>query len=81
MPIYEYECSKCGHSFDSLEHFDSPTRKKCPVCGRTAHRVMPTGVGFVFKGSGFYATDYAAKSASDEKKEKPEQKKSEPEKD
>jgi putative FmdB family regulatory protein len=69
MPIYEYECSKCGHRFQKIESFDSATRKKCPVCGLSAHRIMPTGVGFVFKGSGFYATDYAAKKIRSEDKE------------
>lgn len=69
MPIYEYECGKCGHRFEKIESFDSSTRKKCPVCGLSAHRIMPTGVGFVFKGSGFYATDYAAKKTKSEDKE------------
>jgi putative FmdB family regulatory protein len=70
MPIYEYECSKCGHRFEEIEHFDSPTRRKCPKCGLTAHRMMPTGVGLVFKGSGFYTTDYARKSAEKKESEK-----------
>jgi putative FmdB family regulatory protein len=61
MPIYEYECGKCGHKFDRIEPFDSQSRRKCPVCGGKAERVFPSGVGFVFKGSGFYATDYAKK--------------------
>ena len=70
MPIYEYECTSCGRRFEEIEHFDSPTRRKCPVCGHTAHRMMPTGVGLVFKGSGFYATDYAGKKSKSEEKEK-----------
>jgi putative FmdB family regulatory protein len=70
MPIYEYECTRCGHRFEKIEHFDSPTRKKCPVCGFAAHRILPTGVGFVFKGSGFYATDYKANKTEGKEKEK-----------
>ncbi|MFQ5905138.1 MAG: FmdB family zinc ribbon protein [bacterium] len=61
MPIYEYECRKCGHRFDRIEGFDSSPRKKCPECAGRAERVLPSGVGFQFKGSGFYATDYAKK--------------------
>jgi len=70
MPIYEYECAKCGHRFEEIERFDSPTRRKCPVCGHAANRMMSTGVGLVFKGSGFYATDYAAKKNQGDEKEK-----------
>lgn len=76
MPIYEYECSKCGHVFEKMENFDSSRRKKCPICGRVAERIMPTGVGFIFKGSGFYATDYAGKKRKEEPKEAREEKKS-----
>lgn len=61
MPIYEYECKKCGHRFEKIEHFNSRQRKVCPVCKGRADRVLPSGVGFIFKGSGFYATDYAKK--------------------
>ena len=63
MPIYEYECRKCGHRFEKIEHIDSSRRKVCPACKGRADRVLPSGVGFVFKGSGFYATDYAKKKS------------------
>ncbi|TET82140.1 zinc ribbon domain-containing protein [candidate division TA06 bacterium] len=61
MPIYEYECKKCGHRFEKIERTNSSERKVCPVCKGKAKRVLPSGVAFVFKGSGFYATDYAKK--------------------
>lgn len=66
MPIYEYECRKCGRRFEKIERFDSSPRKKCPVCAGRADRLLPSGISFQFKGSGFYATDYAKK---DEKRE------------
>lgn len=81
MPIYEYECSKCGHRFEKIEHIDSSPRKVCPVCKGRAKRVLPSGVGLIFKGSGFYATDYAKKkpkpdseSAGGKKEKEPEAK-------
>jgi putative FmdB family regulatory protein len=61
MPIYEYECRKCGHKFERMEHFNSSPKKTCPECKGKAERVFSTGIGFIFKGSGFYATDYAKK--------------------
>ncbi|MCK4340898.1 MAG: zinc ribbon domain-containing protein [Phycisphaerae bacterium] len=73
MPTYDYHCQECGHKF---EHFQSITAKllrKCPECGkRTLQRLIGTGGGIIFKGSGFYQTDYRSesykKAAEDEKK-------------
>ena len=65
MPTYDYDCSSCGHRFEVFESITaSPRNKKCPKCGRKkANRLMGIGIGVVFKGSGFYTTDYARKGS------------------
>ena len=57
MPTYEYECPE-GHVFDKLQKMTDKPRAKCPVCGKMATRKISGGAGLVFKGSGFYITDY-----------------------
>ena len=57
MPTYEYQCPD-GHVFDKFQKMTEKPRAKCPVCGRTATRKISGGAGLVFKGSGFYITDY-----------------------
>jgi putative FmdB family regulatory protein len=59
MPTYEYACSKCGHHFDQFQSMrDEPLRKR-PKCGKLAlKRLIGGGAGLIFKGSGFYITDY-----------------------
>jgi putative FmdB family regulatory protein len=57
MPTYEYECPE-GHSFDKFQKMTGKPRAKCPTCGRPATRKISGGAGLVFKGSGFYITDY-----------------------
>jgi putative FmdB family regulatory protein len=57
MPTYEYECPD-GHVFEKFQKMTDKPRTKCPVCGRTAVRKISGGAGLVFKGSGFYITDY-----------------------
>jgi putative FmdB family regulatory protein len=59
MPLYEYAC-ECGERFQRLEPMRSRPRKKCK-CGRMAKRVISGGASLVFKGSGFYCTDYKGK--------------------
>jgi putative FmdB family regulatory protein len=66
MPTYEYKCPKCGHEFEKLQKMSDNARPKCPKCGTKAERVISGGVGVVFKGSGFYETDY--KRAGESKK-------------
>lgn len=59
MPTYEYECTACHHRFERSQPMT--TRKastSCPRCKRSAKRLISAGAGFLFKGSGFYATDY-----------------------
>ncbi|MEK7467760.1 MAG: FmdB family zinc ribbon protein [Planctomycetota bacterium] len=59
MPTYDYSCRKCGHAYEVFEAISASTRKACPKCGRrTAHRMIGAGAGLLFKGSGFYITDY-----------------------
>lgn len=58
MPTYEYQCTKCQHEFEVFQSMTAKVIKKCPKCGKTVKRLMGTGSGIIFKGSGFYATDY-----------------------
>jgi putative FmdB family regulatory protein len=72
VPIYEYECEACHYHFEELQPFTDQMIKKCPQCGGRAKRHISKGAGLIFKGSGFYATDYAQKNSpgySDAKKE------------
>lgn len=63
MPIYAYQCGSCGNEFDLKQGFDASTETQCPECNNTAKRqfVAPT---VIYKGSGFYTTDYARKNVS-----------------
>jgi putative FmdB family regulatory protein len=72
MPTYEFKCPK-GHVFEKLYPAISNTRRlKCPQCGKMAERLISGGAGLVFKGSGFYATDYKRAGEKPEKPEKTE---------
>jgi putative FmdB family regulatory protein len=63
MPTYEYECEACGHAFEQFQSIKAEPTKKCPSCGKKkVKRLLGTGAGFVFKGSGFYITDYRSES-------------------
>jgi putative FmdB family regulatory protein len=57
MPTYEYRCPE-GHEFERFQKMTDPPRARCPVCGRNAVRQISGGAGLIFKGSGFYITDY-----------------------
>ena len=62
MPTYQYECDVCGHSFEILQSMLDKKLKKCPECGKNKlHRLIGAGNGIIFKGSGFYETDYKKK--------------------
>jgi putative FmdB family regulatory protein len=64
MPTYEYECSACNHTFEALQSMTEPKLTKCPECKKAKlHRLIGTGSGVIFKGSGFYETDYKKKDA------------------
>jgi putative FmdB family regulatory protein len=71
VPTYEYVCDGCGHAFDELQSFSDEPLKKCPQCGKNKlRRLFGTGAAVLFKGSGFYQTDYRSESyKSGEKKE------------
>lgn len=83
MPTYAYRCENCHHEFDAFESITSKPQRECPACGKnTLKRLIGSGAGIIFKGSGFYCTDYrsdgyksaaktdtgAAKSKTDAKK-------------
>ena len=76
MPTYEYRCTKCKKKFELLQRITEKPAKKCVYCGAKPERLISAGVGLIFKGSGFYITDYkkSGPSKSEPKKDKPEQK-------
>jgi putative FmdB family regulatory protein len=63
MPLYEYECKKCGHRFEKIQKFSDKMVKKCPECGGQVEQMI-SAPAVQFKGSGWYVTDYAKKSAA-----------------
>jgi putative FmdB family regulatory protein len=63
MPTYDYECDACGHKFEKFQPITARAVRKCPVCRKSAvRRLIGTGAGVIFKGSGFYQTDYRSDS-------------------
>lgn len=62
MPIYEYECESCGHRFDVMQRISAEPVKACERCGRRVHRLF-SPPAIIFKGSGFYCTDYGRSSS------------------
>ena len=65
MPTYQYRCKECSHELEELQRFSDPALVRCPACGKDALVRVIGGAGLVFKGSGFYLTDYKNKSSSD----------------
>lgn len=61
MPTYDYGCATCGHRFEVFEGITASAPRECPACGKKARRLISAGSGFIFKGAGFYTTDYARK--------------------
>ena len=61
MPLYEYQCKKCGHRFEKIQKFSDRPVKKCPQCGGPVEQMI-SAPAVQFKGSGWYVTDYAKKS-------------------
>jgi putative FmdB family regulatory protein len=87
MPTYDYRCDSCGHAFELFQSIKAEPVKACPKCAaESARRVIGAGAGFIFKGSGFYITDYTrskdyqekAKSESGKGESKPAEKKDAP---
>ncbi len=64
MPNYDYQCQKCGHVFEVFQSMNDPKLTDCPLeeCDGTVKRLLGTGAGIIFKGSGFYETDYRSDS-------------------
>jgi putative FmdB family regulatory protein len=62
MPTYEYECLRCGHAFERFQRITASSLKTCPECKGRVRRRIGTGAGIIFKGPGFYATDYKSES-------------------
>ncbi|MBN1916844.1 MAG: zinc ribbon domain-containing protein [Verrucomicrobia bacterium] len=62
MPTYDYECQRCKHTFEAFQSMTEKPLSKCPECGGRVRRLIGAGAGIIFKGSGFYATDYRSKS-------------------
>ena len=68
MPTYEYKCDACGHAFEKFQSITSSPIKKCPKCGKNkVRRLISAGAGLIFKGSGFYITDYRDQGYSSDK--------------
>ncbi len=57
MPTYEYECTKCGHTFEAFQTISEKPLSRCPECKGSVKRLIHGGLGVIFKGSGFYSTD------------------------
>ena len=66
MPTYEYVCEKCKKGFEKFQKMTDGPLKKCPECGGKATRLISSGGGIIFKGSGFYATDYKNNKKKDQ---------------
>jgi putative FmdB family regulatory protein len=63
MPTYDYRCNNCDHEFEEFQSMSAKTLRKCPECGKLKlERLIGTGAAVIFKGSGFYETDYRSES-------------------
>ena len=62
MPTYEYECQDCGYTFEEFQRITADPLSECPKCHGNLKRLLGTGAGIIFKGSGFYQTDYKKSS-------------------
>ncbi|MFP4548136.1 MAG: FmdB family zinc ribbon protein [Fidelibacterota bacterium] len=72
MPMYDYVCKACGHEFEHMQRMSDDPLKTCPKCQQgEVVRKITGGTGVIFKGSGFYKTDYADKKSEPKKETKP----------
>jgi len=67
MPTYDYDCLECDHEFEQFQSIIAPPVETCPKCGGKVQRRIHGGAGLIFKGSGFYLTDYKKTSADADK--------------
>ena len=63
MPLYEYQCTSCGHRFEVIQKFSDAPVRRCPKCGKAVERLVSSSA-IQFKGTGWYVTDYPRKSGS-----------------
>ena len=68
MPTYSYECTTCDHKFDEFQKMTDEPLKECPKCKGEVKRLIGAGMGILFKGTGFYTTDYRSKEYKDREK-------------
>ncbi|MHC4599759.1 MAG: FmdB family zinc ribbon protein [Planctomycetota bacterium] len=69
MPTYDYECRNCRHAFEEFQSITANPLRKCPSCGkRSLERLIGAGAGVIFRGSGFYTTDYRSKEYKEKAK-------------
>ena len=80
MPTYEYECQNCGNCFELFQNMSEEPIKKCPKCQGNVKRLIGTGSGIIYKGAGFYTTEYRSESYKKGEKAEKEQKKGKKEK-
>lgn len=78
MPTYDYECLNCGESFEIFQKMNDSHLKECPKCKGKIKRLIGSGSGLIFKGSGFYVTDYKKKNAADSGNKQTDKQTSEP---
>ncbi len=71
MPTYDYQCLDCGEAFEAFQKITDQPLKNCPNCQGKVKRLISSGSGLIFKGSGFYATDYKKKASAPEDKKAP----------
>ena len=71
MPTYDYICTDCNYKFEHFQSMNDEPIRICPNCGQTVRRLISGGTGLIFKGSGYYLTDYKRKSNSPEVLKKP----------
>lgn len=70
MPTYDYECTKCKHKFEAFQRMTEKPLFRCPKCNGKLKRLIGAGSGIIFKGSGFYATDYRKSKKTESPKTK-----------
>jgi putative FmdB family regulatory protein len=71
MPTYDYKCLECSHTFEEFQSMNDKPLEKCPKCGGKVKRLIGPGAGPIFKGKGFYQTDYKNSSKPNSEKSKP----------
>lgn len=67
MPTYDYECTSCGHVFEAFQGIKEEPLKECPECKKEVKRRIGSGAGIIFKGTGFYCTDFKDKKGTPDK--------------